>query len=266
MDRLAIYRFLKRHIAPNLTHSQRAYRDALLAQLETRPRWLDLGCGHEFTPDWAWVPEPELLALLPRMVGVDGDFSSIRRHQLLKGRVLGNIEALPFAPASFDLVTANMVMEHVGKPESVLREVRRILAPNGVFLFHTPNLAYPLVFAGSLAPQWLKNALISFLEVRTEDDIYPTRYKINTPAKAACLGSAAGFQVESCRAVASDALTGRLGPLAVFELLWINATQWKALAGFRTDLIAVFRKPESVQEQDDRAANGKCPPPDPEST
>jgi SAM-dependent methyltransferase len=243
MDRLAFYRFLKRYIAPNVTHSQRLYRDALLAHLKTLPRWLDLGCGHQFTPDWAWVPDPDLLARLPRMIGVDGDFSSIKQHVSLRGRVLGNIEALPFAPASFDLVTANMVMEHVREPESVLREVRRILAPNGVFLFHTPNLAYPLVFAGSLLPEPVKRGLISFLDDRTEDDIYPTTYRTNTISTVMHLAIISGFEIESCGAVASDALTANLGPLSAFELLWIRATQWDILAGLREDLIVVLRKP-----------------------
>ena len=157
--------------------------------------------------------------------------------------MLGNIEALPFAPASFDLVTANNVMEHVREPESVLREVRRILAPNGVFLFHTPNLGYPLVFAASIMPEPVKRPITAFLDGRAEDDIYPTTYRANTISTVMHLASISGFEIESCGAVASDALTANLGPLAVFELLWIRATQWGALAGFREDLIVVLRKP-----------------------
>jgi SAM-dependent methyltransferase len=244
MDRLAYYWFLRRRILPTLTHSQCAYRDLLLSNLKAQPRWLDLGCGHQFTPDWAWLPDPDVLARLPRVVGIDGDDSSIRRHQSLKDRVLGDIAELPFAPASFDLVTANMVMEHVRDPERVLREVGRILAPEGVFIFHTTNLRYPLVFVGSLTPQRLKNGIIHLLEGRAEEDVYPTAYKINTTSKAARLGTAAGFTIENCSAVLSGAVTWRLGPLSVFELLWIWATQWKPLAGFRNDIIAVFRKPK----------------------
>src|SRR6266545_345773 len=240
---IRVYRFLRRHIAPTLTHSQRAYRDVLLSNLEARPRWLDLGCGHQFAPDWAWVPDPDLLARLPRVVGIDGDLASLRRHSLLHQRVLGDIKALPFAPASFDLVTANMVMEHLPDPQRVLRDVARILAANGVFIFHTPNLGYPLVFIGSLTPERLKNGIVHFLDGRTDEDIYPTAYKINTLSQATHLGIAAGFTIESCSTVMSEALTWKLGPLSGLELLFIRATQWKPLAGFRNDIIAVFRKP-----------------------
>jgi hypothetical protein len=54
MDRLAFCRFSKRQIAPNVTCPQRWCRDALLAHLKT----------------------------LPRMIGIDGGFSSIKRHVL----------------------------------------------------------------------------------------------------------------------------------------------------------------------------------------
>ena len=243
MRRDSIYRWLKTHLAPTVTHSQAVYRDAVLLHLKRGPRWLDLGCGHQFAPDWAWVPPPELLAQVPRIVGIDGDFASLRQHQLLRGRVLGDIASLPFADASFDLVTSNMVMEHVVDPDRVLREVRRVLAPNGVFVFHTPNLAYPLVFVASLMPERLKRRIAQFLDEREDEDIYPTAYKINTVRRAAQIGIRAGFQITRCDAVASEALTWTLGPLSAFELLWIRATQLRCLARFRTDIIAVFQAP-----------------------
>ena len=53
-------------------------------------------------------------------------------------------ERLPFADASFDAVLSVGVLEHVretgGTEEASLREIRRVLRPEGVFLcFHLPN-------------------------------------------------------------------------------------------------------------------------------
>ena len=135
----AIYCVLKRWIAPDVASSQMAYRDFLLRHLAKAPRWLDLGCGHQFLPDWAWTPDGKLLSALPRIVGVDTDLPSLKRHECLRHRILSDIRTLPFLAGSFDLVTANMVMEHVEEPGQVLAEVRRVLAPGGLFLFHTPN-------------------------------------------------------------------------------------------------------------------------------
>jgi malonyl-CoA O-methyltransferase len=45
--------------------------------------------------------------------------------------------ALPFADASFDLVTSNLAMQWVANPGDMLLEMRRILAPGGLMLFTT---------------------------------------------------------------------------------------------------------------------------------
>jgi ubiquinone/menaquinone biosynthesis C-methylase UbiE len=240
---LGIYWWLKRRIAPGIKSSQCIYRSVLIQHLKRRPRWLDLGCGHQFLPDWAGVPDAELLASLPRIVGVDGNLESIQQHKSLKHRVLSDIEVLPFQAESFDLITANMVMEHVLHPERVLKEVRRVLAPGGFFIFHTPNSSCPPVVIASHTPDALKRFIVRLLEGRADEDIYSTAYQINDPRRAVQLASEAGLLVESCDLVTSEAMTAVLGPLAAFELVYIRMTQWKALAALRPDMIVVFRKP-----------------------
>ncbi len=46
---------------------------------------------------------------------------------------------LPFADASFDVVTAMDFLEHVEDPEKVIQEFSRVLKPGGLFIFHTFN-------------------------------------------------------------------------------------------------------------------------------
>ena len=237
---MAMYRGIRDRIAPQAISSQFRYRDALAEQLKKRPRWLDLGCGHQILPDWARLPEG-LLQNLPRIVGVDGDLPALRQNTSLQHRVGSDIESLPFCAASFDLVSANMVMEHVLHPEQVLREVRRILSPGGVFLFHTPNRSSPLICLAAQVPQTTKNRLISFFEERREEDVYPTVYRINTLPAVRRLAGEAGFRVERCDLVLSEAVTQVFGPAAIPELLYIRMTQWNALAHLRPDIIAILR-------------------------
>jgi SAM-dependent methyltransferase len=50
---------------------------------------------------------------------------------------------LPFPDASFDVVLSNHVIEHTQDPAAHLREIRRILKPEGVAYLATPNRLWP---------------------------------------------------------------------------------------------------------------------------
>ena len=111
---------------PNWQRHVAAY--ALCGDLLPMGRTLDLGCGtgHSY----------ELLA--PReTVGVDLD------PEVLVGQSrethAADMRDLPFADASFTGVISVQSIEHVPDAERVLGEVSRILTPDGVAVFVTPN-------------------------------------------------------------------------------------------------------------------------------
>src|SRR3954452_22494850 len=91
-------------------------------------RLLDLGCGvgHSF----------HLLA--PReTVGVDIAPEALAGQE--RETHVADIRSLSFPAASFASVLSVQSLEHVPDPERVVREVRRVLAPDGVAMFVTPN-------------------------------------------------------------------------------------------------------------------------------
>jgi len=54
--------------------------------------------------------------------------------------VLTDAEHLPFAEKSFDVVTMNSVLHHIPNTKGFLREVKRVLKPNGLCIIaHEPN-------------------------------------------------------------------------------------------------------------------------------
>lgn len=105
--------------------------------LGRRCRILDLGCGAGFLSNH--------LARQGHVVtGLDASDESLavaRHHDGTGGveYVTGDARVLPFEDASFDVVCAMDLLEHVETPEQVIAEVSRVLAPSGLFFFHTFN-------------------------------------------------------------------------------------------------------------------------------
>ena len=152
-------------------------------------------------------------------------------------------DALPFADSSFDLITANMVMEHVKDPVRILSEVRRVLRPGGRFLFHTPNFKYYLIFIAWLIPDFIKNKIIWLLERRAEEDVFPTYYRLNTSSRVRALAAQSGFEVKEVEIGGSVGSLEALGPVGVLEVFILKALSWRWLRDFSVTLIAVLVKP-----------------------
>src|SRR5438552_3817688 len=134
-----IYGRLRDAIVPGLRYSQHFYEHRLAELVNPGVDWLDLGCGHHVLPLWKEQAERALVRRCRSVTGVDCDRPSLDRHRSVRRLVCGDITGLPFRDGSFDLVTANMVVEHLRDPENQFREIGRILRPGGMLLLHTPN-------------------------------------------------------------------------------------------------------------------------------
>jgi SAM-dependent methyltransferase len=234
---------LQHWITPGLGYSQASFEDKLRQYLPKSQRWLDLGCGHRLLSEWRRDAEKELVASVPFAVGIDADFDAIRRHRTLTTLCLGDIGKLPFADESFDVVTANMVVEHLDDPFTQFAEVARVLSPGGRFVFHTPNAQSYVIGTARLMPEPLKKTLARLLEGRVAEDVYPTHYLANRRPAIERIAAASGFEVEQIEFIASAPVFGVIPPLAAIELLWIRQLQRRAsLAKYRTTLICALRK------------------------
>ena len=236
------YWWLEPRLAPGLKFAQDHFEESLFSTVEEGCRWLDLGCGHALLPTWSAAREQELVRRPRVLVGLDPELGALRQHGSIALRVCGDGGRLPFADMTFDLVTANMVVEHLPEPERQFAEIARILRPGGRFLFHTPNgTGYPTLMA-RLVPDAVRGLGARIVERRSAGDRFPTFYLANTPAKIEAIASSSGFVVERCELLRSSATVPWFPPLAAAELLFLRALASRRLEWLRPNLIATLRK------------------------
>lgn len=242
-----IYWKIENIIVPTLKYSQSIYEDTISLYVNPNLRWLDLGCGHKILPEWRLKEEKDLVSKCKMIVGIDYDLHSLKNHKNIHFKVRGDISKLPFSAASFDLVTANLVVEHLENPEVHFKEVNRILKSNGIFIFHTPNLLCCSLTIGRLAPQKLKEKIIYILDNRGKGDVFDTYYGANTRGRIKILAQNTGFNILKTKMIVSTALFKIVPPLALFELIWIKILMTKLLKGFRPNIIAILKKQYNMQ-------------------
>jgi len=115
--RRILLQVLNRYLGPNGSHQRRI---------------LDVGCGTGTMLTY--------LKSFGDAEGVDIDEEAIGycRERGLEGVRLGEAANLPYDAASFDLVTALDVVEHLDDDEAAFAEIRRVLRPGGQLLVTVP--------------------------------------------------------------------------------------------------------------------------------
>lgn len=230
-------------ICPRLKYSQDIYETILTHYLTGRERWLDLGCGHQLLPLWRLEQEKQIAKKARLFVGIDYYREALKNHRSLPHKIQGDIAHLPFSDSQFDLVTANMVFEHLRSPARQMAEVFRIMKPGGLLLFHTPNVRSYTNFLTRLVPERAKDKLVYLLEGRQEEDVFRTYYRINRVEKIREAALSAGFRIRSIKMIVSSPQSIILPPLVIPELILIRLLMTRRLKKFRTNIIAALEKP-----------------------
>jgi SAM-dependent methyltransferase len=114
-----------------------------------------------FGPDWLkWLPQPQAGARLLELGCADGSLLKKLRSagwtvagvETARGPVArarerhglevfhGELRDAKFPDAHFDVVIGGMVLEHLHDPLGCVREIRRILKPDGLLVLAVPNI------------------------------------------------------------------------------------------------------------------------------
>ncbi|MGH9354568.1 MAG: class I SAM-dependent methyltransferase, partial [Terriglobia bacterium] len=186
---MSLYLKLESFITPGLAHAQDRYAKLLEQWTKPGDRWLDVGCGRSVLPSWVRAA-PGLVNR--NRFGIDPYLSSLRANPA-PCKAQARIEWLPFADRTFDVVTANMVVEHLKYPALQFREIWRVLRPGGLFVFHTTNAQGYYVMTARLIPERLKSRLAAVLDGRAQEEVFPAWYRVNTRRAIHETLQAAGF-------------------------------------------------------------------------
>jgi SAM-dependent methyltransferase len=169
----------------------------LARALRPAARALDAGCGR--TTRLAAYRDQ-----IAELVGVDLDAEAGAENVALDRFVVADLCArLPFEDASFDLVYANFVVEHLNTPGAAFHEWRRVLRPDGALVLLTSNRANPVLVVASLLPRRLRVLLKRAGAGVIESDVIRTRYRANTPGRLTAFLTQAGFAPVAVTYVAS---------------------------------------------------------------
>lgn len=95
-------------------------------------RLLDIGCG------WEARFLREVAPHIGKGVGIDPKAPPLEDDSKLMTKRERLDRALPFATASFDMVTMLAVLEHLSQPEAIVAESWRVLRPGGWFVGTVP--------------------------------------------------------------------------------------------------------------------------------
>lgn len=125
------------------------YLDVIRARLHApRPHLLDLGCGRGLFLRYAHDRHPEWV-----LAGTDRELDGVTASSTLVPEATirqGLAHSIPFPAASFDVVTAWDVLEHVTDLGGALSDITRCLRPGGLLAMVVPvydGITGPLIRA-----------------------------------------------------------------------------------------------------------------------
>lgn len=115
-----------------------------------------------------------------RVIGLDVDSAVLSNPSVDEARILTD-KRLPLEDGSVDVLFSDWTFEHVADPESLARELARVVKPGGYVCARTPNRWGYIGFGANAIPNRLHTTLLKILQPdRQAKDVFPTTYQMNS--------------------------------------------------------------------------------------
>ncbi len=180
-----------RQIRPDWRPSGEVFERTVYNYAEDYNRILDIGCGRGGLSE-------KLAHQSKQVYGLDIDWHSMISHRDNLIRLCaGHSDFLPIKSRAHQIIISSWLLEHLSDPLTSFREIRRVLAPGGHFIFLTPNKNHPIVMINILSrlvPR-LQSILVERFYERRRADTFPVFYLANTHKTLRILAQQSGLQL-----------------------------------------------------------------------
>lgn len=135
----------KAEFSENITKSE--FDSFISKQLGDRKnlKVLEIGCGSVSHIN---------LGKDPYLVGIDIAAPQLERNKYLQEKIVANIEEYQLPESEYDVIVSWWVLEHLSRPDLVLKNCRQALKPNGALILVSPDPRSLKGLITKFTPQW----------------------------------------------------------------------------------------------------------------
>ncbi len=135
----------KAEFSENITKSE--FDSFISKQLGEREnlKVLEIGCGSVSHIN---------LGKDPYLVGIDIAAPQLERNKYLKEKIVANIEEYQLPESEYDVIVSWWVLEHLSRPDLVLKNCQQALKPNGALILVSPDPRSLKGLITKFTPQW----------------------------------------------------------------------------------------------------------------
>jgi len=201
----------------------------------TKPVLLDAGCGHSTVLANEYKKCKEI-------IGVDLDEAGLNKNELVDKRIVSDITKIPLADKCIDIIVSAWVLEHIAEPEVFIKEIVRLLRPDGYFIFITPNKNSIPGFLNRIIPLSIKDKLAKLFYGRQEGDTFPTVYKLNT--RSDILKYTEPCDLRKVKLIYNDDISylGFNFLTKTLAYIWHRIVMTKSFTSVRANIIGIYQK------------------------
>ncbi len=210
------------------------YRYYINKFLTTDSIVLDAGCGDGgIIRDFKNKPKI--------IIGVDVNEKLLAQNNIVDQKIISNLENIPLDNNTVDIIVSEFVLEHLAHPEAVFEELARVLKPDGVFIFITPNVLNPIMALSRILPHTVHKFFRTTI-LKKEEETHPTYYRANTYKTLIKLGISTGLSEQAISRAGNPEYLGFCKPLAPLAIWLEKMIDNKYLDFFKMYLIGSLVK------------------------